>query len=89
MVIVGAGASGMTVAAHLAEAGHDVIVLEEGRNRQIRRMFESVGHRVIRLRRVAVGDLKLGHLKAGEWRFLKAFEVERLLREAGMGSRAD
>lgn len=63
--------------------------IREGRNRQIRRMFEEVGHRVSRLRRVAIGDLKLGRLKPGEWRFLKAFEVERLLREAGPGSRSD
>jgi 23S rRNA pseudouridine2605 synthase/23S rRNA pseudouridine2604 synthase len=55
------------------------IVLKEGRNRQIRRMVEKVGHRVARLHRIRVADLKLGGLARGEWRHLTQGEVLQLL----------
>lgn len=42
----------------------------EGRNRQIRRMFEAIGHPVIHLERVRIGDLDLGDLEEGAWRYL-------------------
>jgi len=54
------------------------MVLREGRNRQIRRMWEVAGHRVTRLVRVAIGALELGALPAGEHRELTPGEVERL-----------
>jgi 23S rRNA pseudouridine2605 synthase len=60
------------------------IVLAEGRRRQIRRMIEAVGHRVRRLVRVQFGPLRLGSLRPGEWRPLRAGEraaLERLVRE--------
>jgi len=53
------------------------IVLDEGRNRHIRRMFETIGIEVLRLIRVAIGELKLGDLPKGEVRALS--EQERLL----------
>jgi 23S rRNA pseudouridine2605 synthase len=53
------------------------IVLDEGRNRHIRRMFETIGIEVLRLIRVAIGALKLGDLPKGEVRALS--EQERLL----------
>ena len=53
------------------------IVLDEGRNRHIRRMFETIGVEVLRLIRVAIGELKLGDLPKGEVRALS--EQERLL----------
>lgn len=53
------------------------IVLDEGRNRHIRRMFETIGVEVLRLIRVAIGALKLGDLPKGEVRALS--EQERLL----------
>jgi len=59
------------------------ITLGEGRNRQIRRMFEALGFRVLTLRRVAIGSLTLGNLPLGQWRELSAAEIERLRREAG------
>lgn len=55
------------------------IVLYEGRNRQIRRMCEELGLEVIRLRRIAIGTLKLGMLPAGKWRHLEPKEVRDLL----------
>lgn len=58
------------------------IVLMEGRNRQVRRMFDAVGHPVVRLARTSVGKMTLGVLKPGEWRFLTAKEVEALLSMA-------
>jgi 23S rRNA pseudouridine2605 synthase len=56
------------------------ITLREGRKRQVRRMCEAVGHRVVRLERVAFGPLRLGDLPLGRHRLLKAAEVEALRR---------
>lgn len=57
----------------------DVLVtIHEGRNRQVRRMFESVGHQVLLLRRVRFGPLELGALRRGEWRELTAQEIAQL-----------
>ena len=63
------------------------IVLYEGRNRQIRRMCEALGLEVARLKRTAVGSVKLGMLRPGEWRDLTAQEVESLLIAAGIKRR--
>ncbi len=60
------------------------IVLYEGRNRQIRRMCEAVSLEVARLRRIAVGSVKLGMLQTGEWRDLTPAEVESLFKAAGV-----
>lgn len=54
------------------------IVIREGRNRQIRRMCESLGLEVARLKRTAVGTVKLGGLKQGMYRDLSPDEVKRL-----------
>ena len=51
------------------------IVLHEGRNRQIRRMLEQVGHPVLSLVRVRVGAVELGDLRPGEWRHLTHSEI--------------
>ncbi|HMH67482.1 MAG TPA: pseudouridine synthase [Pinirhizobacter sp.] len=56
------------------------IVLDEGRNRHIRRMFGVLGFDVVRLVRVAIGELALGDLGKGSWRRLDAAEVEMLRR---------
>lgn len=60
------------------------IVLYEGRNRQIRKMCEALGLEVARLRRVAVGPVKLGMLPTGQWRDLTADEVNALFKAAGV-----
>jgi 23S rRNA pseudouridine2605 synthase len=54
------------------------LTIHEGRKRQVRRMCEAVGHRVVALRRIAFGPLRLGDLGAGRHRRLTAAEVERL-----------
>ncbi len=54
------------------------IMIREGRNRQIRKMCEAVGLEVARLRRTAIGPVKLGMLKPGTWRELTAEEVKAL-----------
>lgn len=55
-----------------------LVTIHEGRNRQVRRMFEAVGHRVLMLRRVKFGPLELGNLKRGQWRELTDAEVNAL-----------
>lgn len=57
------------------------MVLHEGRNRQIRRMMDTVGHPVERLVRVKVGPILLGDLRSGEWRFLDRTEVGSILQD--------
>ena len=57
-----------------------LVSIHEGRNRQVRRMFEAVGRTVLMLRRVQFGPLQLGGLKRGEWRELTEEEV-RLLKD--------
>ena len=56
------------------------VVLDEGRNRQIRRLCDALGREVVRLVRVAIGEVALGDLAKGQWRELTAGEVERLSR---------
>jgi 23S rRNA pseudouridine2605 synthase len=58
------------------------LVLDEGKNRQIRRMMESMGVEVLRLVRVAIGPLQLGDLAKGEHRYLTADERRTLDRAA-------
>jgi 23S rRNA pseudouridine2605 synthase len=58
------------------------ITISEGRKRQVRRMCEAVGHRVVALERVAFGPLRLAGLEPGESRRLSPAEVERLHKAA-------
>jgi 23S rRNA pseudouridine2605 synthase len=55
------------------------LVIREGKKRQVRRMFESIGNKVIHLRRVRIGKLLLGNLPLGVWRELEEKEIEKLL----------
>jgi 23S rRNA pseudouridine2605 synthase len=59
------------------------IVLEEGRNRQIRRLLGALDVGVLRLLRVAIGDLALGDLGKGQWRWLSAEEMAALAESMG------
>lgn len=57
-----------------------LIVLQEGKNRQIRRMLRKVGNQVTDLKRVRIANIKLGSLAPGRWRYLAKREKERLLK---------
>jgi 23S rRNA pseudouridine2605 synthase len=63
------------------------VVLRQGINRQIRRMFESVGYRVKNLIRIRIGSLSLGNLPRGHWRALTKRELECLGRRATASQR--
>ncbi len=54
------------------------VVLREGRKNHIRRMFQGVGHPVLKLIRVAIGPLRIGDLRPGQYRFLLPREVDQL-----------
>ena len=58
------------------------ITIYEGRNRQVRRMFEAISHPVIKLKRIAFGDLLLQNLKRGLFRHLTKKEIEDLMKLA-------
>ena len=54
------------------------ITIHEGRNRQVRKMCEAVGHEVLALKRVSVGGVELGKLAPGKWRHLTEVEINKL-----------
>src|SRR6266850_5329892 len=56
------------------------VVLHQGRNQQIRRMFDAIGHSVLKLQRVAIGSLSDNKLRPGSCRLLTEVEVRRLMR---------
>lgn len=55
------------------------ITIHEGKNRQVRRMCEAVGYKVLALHRTKIGDIVVKDLKLGTWRYLKDYEVKKLL----------
>ncbi len=55
-----------------------LVTIHEGRNRQVRRMFDRIGHQVVALRRVGFGPITLGDLPRGQWRKLTEAEIRRL-----------
>ena len=54
------------------------IILQQGLNRQIRRMTKALGYRVTSLKRTRIMNIHLGDLKQGQWRYLNAEEVSEL-----------
>ncbi len=58
------------------------ITIHEGRNRQVRKMFEAVGHEVKKLRRDKIGIVELGNLPQGRWRYLTSGEIEYFNKRA-------
>jgi pseudouridine synthase len=64
-----------------------LVEVHEGRKREVRKMFEAVGQRVVGLKRVAFAGLRLEHLPSGQWRLLKHAEVMHLKRLVGLGDR--
>lgn len=84
MLIEGRKTAPAGVKVVLEEPGRTVleITLHEGRNRQIRKMCEALGLEVARLKRTAIGPLRLGMLAPGKWRDLTSEEVARLMSAA-------
>ena len=82
---------GMTATCGVRVLGQDQrstrleLTLHEGRKREIKRMCEHVGHRVLALRRASFAGIKTGRLRPGEWRHLTQSEVKGLQRLAGLG----
>ena len=62
--------AGVRVVRDTALYSYILVTIHEGRNRQVRRMFDAVGHKVLLLRRVRFGPLELGDLRRGQWREL-------------------
>ncbi len=56
------------------------ITIHEGKNRQVRRMFEAIGCRVLDLKRISIGRVELGNLPEGRWRYLTSHEISYLMR---------
>ena len=59
------------------------ITIYEGKKRQVRRMFEKVGHSVLKLKRVRINGIELGNLPPGEIRYLTPEEVNKIKKEIG------
>ena len=66
-----------------ARETHLTVELREGKNREVRRLFEAIGHEVTRLKRVAFGRLELGDLAPGQWRELSREDVARAFGDTG------
>jgi 23S rRNA pseudouridine2605 synthase len=66
---------------HLVSPTHLRVVLQQGINRQLRRMFEAVGYRVKHLLRVRVGNLRLADLPRGHWRVVSKRELKSITNE--------
>ena len=81
---------GMTAPCSITELGAPncySVVIKEGRKRQVRRMFEFFGRKVIRLHRVSFGPIKLGELSSGKLRQLSEKEKKELLHVTGLLSK--
>jgi 23S rRNA pseudouridine2605 synthase len=55
------------------------ITIHEGKNRQVRKMFQAAGHTVVHLKRVAIGEISIEGLEEGKWRYLSKKEIESLI----------
>jgi pseudouridine synthase len=75
--VSGLRASAVAVRKRSRRETHLIVELTEGRNREIRRLFDAIGRPVTRLLRVAYGPIELGRLQAGEWREVTRDEFSR------------
>ena len=67
----------VTIRKSSGRESHLTVTLTEGKNREIRRLFEAIGHEVTRLKRAALGGLTLGDLEPGQWRELTRSEIRK------------
>jgi 23S rRNA pseudouridine2605 synthase len=79
--------AGVRIKKHQKQSTLLEVVLNEGRNREIRRVLARVGHKVLRLTRIGIGPLRLGDLDPGEYRRLGRREVDALRRAATAAAR--
>jgi 23S rRNA pseudouridine2605 synthase len=79
-------ASSVTIRKTSGRESHVTVELREGKNREVRRLFEAIRHEVTRLKRVAFGGLDLGDLAPGQWRELSREDVARAFDAAGLGA---
>ncbi|TET73778.1 MAG: rRNA pseudouridine synthase [Candidatus Aminicenantes bacterium] len=76
-----------TAPAKIAQIGGDPkksllkVEIYEGRKREVKRMFQAIGHKVLQLQRINFGGLRLGSLKMGKWRFLTRKEIDSLKKQ--------
>jgi len=79
-VILGGGKRTAPAGVKICDSGQlsVEITIHEGKKRQVKRMLEAVGNKVLHLERIAIGPLKLGELPRGEWRHLKPSELSAL-----------
>lgn len=87
--------NGVDIGGHITAPAHLTIIdesvqrsvveirIHEGRNRQVRKMFEAVGHPVIRLKRTAIGGITADGLEEGKWRHLTKEEISMLRSKYG------
>lgn len=57
-----------------------MVTIHEGKNRQVRRMMEAIGHPVITLKRTQIGPIMLGNIPRGKWRHMRKEEIARLMK---------
>jgi 23S rRNA pseudouridine2605 synthase len=86
--IAGLRASEVTIRKASARETHLIVELTEGRNREIRRLIQSVGHEVTRLLRVAYGPIELGTLQPGEWGEISFAEAQAAFPRSPISRRA-
>ncbi len=79
-----------TAPAKIAQIGGDSkknllkVEIYEGRKREVKRMFQAIGHKVLQLQRINFGGLRLGSLKMGKWRFLTRQEIDSLKKQVAL-----
>lgn len=61
------------------------VEIYEGRKREVKKMFDAVGHGVLQLKRIDFGGVRLGKLKTGKWRFLTRKEIDTLKKKVNLG----
>jgi 23S rRNA pseudouridine2605 synthase len=86
--LAGLRANAVTIRKASTRETHLIVELIEGRNREIRRLVEAVGHEVTRLLRIAYGPIELGTLQPGEWREISIDEARAAFERAPINRRA-
>lgn len=70
------GPAGIKILKKLGDDCFVEIIIKEGRNRQVRKMCNAIGHPVLELKRIKIGEINIGNLEVGNWRYFSKHEVE-------------